>query len=35
MTDGNGSATPTIAVKGLWKVFGPAEHRSSARLTPT
>jgi glycine betaine/proline transport system ATP-binding protein len=26
MTDGNGSATPTITVKGLWKVFGPAEH---------
>ena len=27
MTNGNGTATPTIAVKGLWKVFGPAEHK--------
>ena len=27
MTNGNGMATPTIAVKGLWKVFGPAEHK--------
>jgi len=26
MTNGNGTANPTIAVKGLWKVFGPAEH---------
>jgi len=26
MTNGTGTATPTIAVKGLWKVFGPAEH---------
>jgi len=27
MTNGNGTAKPTIAVKGLWKVFGPAEHK--------
>jgi glycine betaine/proline transport system ATP-binding protein len=26
MTNGNGTGQPTIAVKGLWKVFGPAEH---------
>jgi len=26
MTNGNGITKPTIAVKGLWKVFGPAEH---------
>jgi glycine betaine/proline transport system ATP-binding protein len=23
----NGTITPTISVKGLWKIFGPAEHR--------
>ena len=29
MKDGNGAVagTPTIAVKNLWKVFGPAEHK--------
>jgi glycine betaine/proline transport system ATP-binding protein len=27
MTDGNGTGTPTISVRGLWKVFGPAEHK--------
>ena len=27
MTNGNGTGTPTIAVNGLWKVFGPAEHK--------
>jgi glycine betaine/proline transport system ATP-binding protein len=27
MTNGTGSASPTIAVKNLWKVFGPAEHK--------
>jgi glycine betaine/proline transport system ATP-binding protein len=26
MTNGNGTGAPTIAVNGLWKVFGPAEH---------
>ena len=23
----NGTTTPTVSVKGLWKIFGPAEHR--------
>lgn len=27
MTDGNGTGTPTISVKGLWKIFGPAESK--------
>lgn len=27
MTNGTGSGTPTIAVRHLWKVFGPAEHK--------
>jgi glycine betaine/proline transport system ATP-binding protein len=27
MTNGNGTLNPTIAVKNLWKVFGPAEHK--------
>jgi len=27
MTNGTGSGTPTIAVKHLWKIFGPAEHK--------
>jgi glycine betaine/proline transport system ATP-binding protein len=27
VTNGIGTTAPTIAVKGLWKVFGPAEHK--------
>jgi glycine betaine/L-proline transport ATP binding subunit len=27
MTNGTASGTPTIAVRHLWKVFGPAEHK--------